>query len=120
MSFDQRTAESLIPLREPTFFILVALAGSKKHGYAILQDVKALSEGRLRLSTGTLYGALARLLEQGIISQSLEESEGMELDPHARKVYMLTRFGRRVLEAEMGRLQGLLAAARQELGEQET
>ncbi len=64
----------LTPLREPTLFILLTLSKERKHGYAILKDVEALSEGRIVLSTGTLYGALARLLEQGLIRKSGEDN----------------------------------------------
>ena len=60
---------SYLPLTEPTFYILLSLAPSKKHGYAILRDVEGLSKGRLRLSTSTLYSALARLLDQGLIER---------------------------------------------------
>ena len=54
---------SRLPLREPTFFILLSLSPGPKHGYAILKEVEALSDGRVRLSTGTLYGAIKRLLD---------------------------------------------------------
>ena len=59
--------EDLLPLREPTFFILLSISTEKKHGYAILQEVEALSNGKVKLSNGTLYGALTRLQEQGLI-----------------------------------------------------
>ncbi len=105
----------LLPLREPTFFILLSLAPGEKHGYAILKDVEELSRGKLVLSTGTLYEALARLLEQGLIER-LESSNGADGELHPgrpRKVYRLTHLGGRVIAAEVDRLEGLLAAARQ-------
>ena len=123
------SASDLIPLREPTFYILLTLAQGKKHGYAILQQVAALSSSRVRLSTGTLYGALGRLLTQGLIERAAEgtpdaREEGMEPDDgdgalsstRQRKCYQLTPFGQRVLEAELARLQALLSIAQQQMG----
>jgi DNA-binding PadR family transcriptional regulator len=116
----------LTPLREPTLFILLALSTGRKHGYAILKDVEALSEGRVVLSTGTLYGALARLLEQGVIRKSTndrgEDNSGSKsrsgsADVRQRKYYELTHFGRRVLEVEIDRMSMILATASRELGE---
>jgi len=111
------------PLREPTVFILLALSRQRKHGYAIMKDVETLSGGRVKLSTGTLYGALARLLDQGLIQKSAQDeteaaipSDAGSGEPRARKYYKLTQVGRRVLKEELHRLQTLLAAARQELG----
>jgi DNA-binding PadR family transcriptional regulator len=117
----------LTPLREPTLFILLALSKGRKHGYAILKDVEALSEGRVVLSTGTLYGALARLLEQGVIRKSTgdsgEDRSGSKSrsdspGTRVRKYYELTQFGRRVLEVEINRMSTILATAARELGEQ--
>ena len=83
----------------------------KKHGYAILKDVEELSGGKIRLSTGTLYSALGRLLDQGLI-QRVPNDEGENTRPGLpRKAYVLTENGRRVLEAETTRLQSLVAAA---------
>jgi DNA-binding PadR family transcriptional regulator len=121
MPADKGLPDQLTPLREPTTFILLALSTGEKHGYAILKEVESLSQGRIRLSTGTLYGALARLLDQGVIQKSAD-GEGGEPDgdgpagTRVRKYYELTRHGRRVLEAELGRMESLLSAARRELG----
>jgi DNA-binding PadR family transcriptional regulator len=103
-----------LPLTEPTFYILLSLAPGQKHGYAIMKDVEALSDGRLSLSTGTLYGALKRLLDQDWIER-VDETEADEPrgEPgRPRKAYRLTRLGRRSLEAETARLERLVAAAR--------
>jgi DNA-binding PadR family transcriptional regulator len=112
-----------IPLREPTFFILLSLAAGEKHGYAIMKDVAEISQGKVTLSTGTLYEALARLLDQTFIERidrsedDPDESEGRQSHPgRPRKVYRLTRRGRRVIEAETLRLQSLISVARQRLG----
>jgi DNA-binding PadR family transcriptional regulator len=106
---------------------LLALSKGRKHGYAILKDVEALSEDRVVLSTGTLYGALARLLEQGVIRKSAddsgEDSSGSKsrsgsADVRVRKYYELTQFGRRVLEVEINRMSTILATVSKELGEE--
>jgi DNA-binding PadR family transcriptional regulator len=101
--------ESGTSLTESTFFILLSLAPGPKHGYAILKDVEALSERRVVLSTGTLYGAIKRLLAQGWIvrvEEATSDRTGRE-----RKLYALTQQGRRVLNAEVVRLQKLVRAA---------
>lgn len=106
-----------LPLREPTFLVLVSLAVGKKHGYAIMKDVEQLSSGRVKLSTGTLYGALGRLLDQGLIERVPTEED--EDTGRPRKAYVLTRHGRRVLETEMTRMQSLVATARLRLAEED-
>ena len=103
--------QSNLPLTETTFFILLSLAPQPKHGYAIMKDVETLSHGRVRLSTGTLYGAIKRMLEQGWIERV--EENGEQANGRIRKSYQLTDLGRRVLEAERERL-GVLVAAAQE------
>ncbi len=104
-----------LPLTEPTFYILLSLSPSARHGYAIMKDVEALSAGSVLLSTGTLYGALKRLLEQGwIVRLDEPESNGAR----DRKEYRLTDLGRRVLNAETRRLQRMLHAAAQRAVEQ--
>ncbi|MFN2236461.1 MAG: PadR family transcriptional regulator [Anaerolineales bacterium] len=113
--------EKHLPLREATFFILLSLAPGKRHGYAILKDVEELSEKRVLLSTGTLYGALKRLLDLGWIERVDEvpvNGENNRSGP-PRKVYSLTLKGRQVLEAEAGRLEGLLTSLRMRLSERE-
>ncbi|MBI5290477.1 MAG: helix-turn-helix transcriptional regulator [Chloroflexi bacterium] len=99
-----------LPLTEATLFILLSLAPEPKHGYAIMKDVQALSEERIVLSTGTLYGALKRLLEQRWIRRVNDPSANG--DARERKAYALTEQGRRVLRAEVSRLQKLVKAAR--------
>jgi DNA-binding PadR family transcriptional regulator len=99
------------PLTEPTFFILISLAPEPRHGYAILQEVASLSDGRVKLSTGTLYTALKRLLDDGWI-----EPVEAEDAPRGRKSYRLTGVGRSILQAESERLTSLAALARGRLG----
>jgi DNA-binding PadR family transcriptional regulator len=102
---------SFLPLTEPTFFILLVLAPGPQHGYAIMKETAALSDGRVRLSTSTLYGAIKRLLEQGWIERAASAS-GVK-DGRQRKAYRLTDLGRRILNAEKTRLKSLVAAAEQ-------
>jgi DNA-binding PadR family transcriptional regulator len=96
-----------IPLTEATFFILLSLAPGAKHGYGIMQEVEQLSDGRLRLSTGTLYGALKRLLDIGWILK-VEHPED-SAPPRERRLYQLSDSGRRVLRAETERMQQLVS-----------
>ncbi len=105
---------TLLPLREPTFLILLSLAEGEKHGYAILKDVTELSQERVILSTGTLYEALVRLLDQALIERI--DTQEVQHPGKARKAYRLTLKGQRVIEAETVRLQNLLAVARRRLG----
>jgi DNA-binding PadR family transcriptional regulator len=105
------TAESLLPLPSSTFHILVALADRERHGYSIMQDVAARTNGAVKLSPGTLYGAIRRLLEGGLIEE-LDERPDPEFDDERRRYYRLTRFGRDVASAEAARLAKLVSQAR--------
>lgn len=99
-----------LPLREPTFYILLSLSPGPKHGYAIMKEVEILSESRLLLSTGTLYGAIKRLLDDGWIHRvkdPLPNSTDRE-----RKAYALTEQGRRLLSAEIERLRKMVNVAK--------
>lgn len=107
-----------LPLTEPTFYILLSLAPGKKHGYAILKDVATLSDGKINLSTSTLYGALGRLLDQELIERVPNEVDEKTGPGLPRKAYKLTELGRRALEAETSRMQNLISAARLRLGEE--
>jgi DNA-binding PadR family transcriptional regulator len=95
------------PLQEPTFLILAALAGEPAHGYGITQAVATLSGGRVKLRPGTLYGALDRLVEQGLVVADREEV----VDGRLRRYYRLTDGGADLLEAEAQRLAGNANAA---------
>lgn len=102
--------QTFLPLTEPVFFILVSLAPGPQHGYAIMKETAVLSHGRVQLSTSTLYGAIKRLLEQGWIERV--EAAGEVGNGRERKAYRLTELGQRMLDAEITRLQSLLAVAR--------
>jgi DNA-binding PadR family transcriptional regulator len=99
--------ETQLPLTESTFLILLSLAPQPNHGYAILKEVEALSRGRVQLSTGTLYGALKRLLEMGWV----ERFDEAVVDGRERKAYRLTDLGRSILDAEINRMQDLVMMA---------
>jgi len=100
-----------LPLREATFFILLSLATMPKHGYAIMKDTERLSDGRVTLSTSTLYGAIKRLLESGWIRRV--ENESAESNGRVKKEYELTDQGRRIFEAEVARLESIVTVARE-------
>ncbi|HLH05341.1 MAG TPA: PadR family transcriptional regulator [Bryobacteraceae bacterium] len=101
----------LLPLPSATFHILLSLADQDRHGYAIIQDVAARTAGKLRLSAGTLYRSIQRMLEQGLIEET-EERPDPELDDERRRYYRLTRFGERVARAETARFAELVKMAR--------
>jgi len=116
--FHPMKSESTSNLTEATFFILLSLSPAPKHGYAIMKEVKVLSEERIALSTGTLYGALKRLLDQGwIVRLDDADPKGNARD---RKVYKLSQHGRRVLRDEIARLNKLLNAANQRVAKEHT
>jgi DNA-binding PadR family transcriptional regulator len=94
------------PLTEPVFLILTSLAERPRHGYALLQDIRHISAGRVTLSTGTLYGALRRLLEEGWIEPF--EQDDISRDKQA---YRLTDSGRKQLRVELDRMRQLTRAA---------
>lgn len=97
-------------LSEQGFLILLALSSGAMHGYALLGAVERLSDGRISMSTGTLYGAIRRFLESGWIRRS--EDPEPETASRDRQAYELTREGRRLLESELSRLEQLAKTAR--------
>ena len=105
------TFEALLPLPTAVFHILVALADRERHGYSIMQDVPARTDGKVRLSAGTLYSAVRRMLEQGLIEE-LRDSPDPASDDERRRYYGLTALGRAVALAEARRVTELLSQAR--------
>ena len=115
MAKRQRTAvspESQLPLAPATFQILLALVDSERHGYAIMKEVAARTDGVVKLGPGTLYGALKRLLEAGLVEESSERADP-ELGDDRRRYYRLSKFGLRVARLEARRLDAMVRAARQ-------
>jgi DNA-binding PadR family transcriptional regulator len=105
----KRDPEELLPLTPAMFHVLVALADGETHGYRIMKEVETLTSGAVRLSTGTLYGIIKRLLADGLI----RETAGGEDD--RRRGYALTSFGRDVARAEAARLERTLAIAKRKM-----
>lgn len=106
----KRDPEALLPLTPAVFHILLALADGEKHGYGIMQEVAARTEGAMRMGPGTLYGSLKRMLADGLVEEAEERSTG-DLEGERRRYYRLTNFGLRVLQAETLRLERLLRIA---------
>ncbi|MEV0182403.1 PadR family transcriptional regulator [Streptomyces sp. NPDC050625] len=100
------------PLREPTLLLLTALADAPRHGYALMQEVEKISRGRVRMRAGTLYGALDRLLKQGLVRVESEEI----VDSRMRRTYALTDAGSVLLAAEAERLRATADEAVRRLG----
>jgi DNA-binding PadR family transcriptional regulator len=99
------------PLTPAMFHVLLALAGDDLHGYAILKEVELRTGGKVRLSTGTLYGIIKRLLHEGLISE-LRSKPGQASDDERRRYYRLTPRGRELASAEAQRMDEVLAIAR--------
>ena len=103
--------ESELPLTPVTLNILLALADEERHGYGIMLEVSDRTGGKMRIGPGTLYSSIKRLVEGRLIEES-EERPAPESDDERRRYYRLTDFGRRVLAAEVGRLEATVRAAR--------
>jgi DNA-binding PadR family transcriptional regulator len=103
--------EPSIPLTPAMFYVLLALAGEDLHGYAILKDVELRTDGEVKLSTGTLYGIIKRLLNDGLIIERRERPSAAN-DDERRRYYRLTVKGREIAAAEAERLEKVVALAR--------
>ena len=112
MSSRDSEIDTLLPLPEATFHILMAVAEDDRHGYAIIQDVATRTDGALKLSAGTLYRSIQRMLEQGLIEETAERP-APELDDERRRYYRITSLGKAVARAEARRLAQLLKLARE-------
>lgn len=98
-----QSPEEFIPLTPAVFNILLALANSEKHGYGIMLEVEANTNGQVLMGPGTLYGSIKRMLKAGLIEESDERADP-EMDDQRRKYYRLTDLGRRTLRMEAERL----------------
>jgi DNA-binding PadR family transcriptional regulator len=107
MTGTRAAIEALLPLQPAAFHILLALSMGDRHGYGIIQDVEARTGGAVRLSAGTLYRTIQRLLEEGLIT----ERRGSALMDPRRRPYRITAFGRAVVRAESNRLAQLVRLA---------
>lgn len=103
---------NLLPIPLAQLHILLALADGQKHGYAIMTEVEAITDGSVTMGPGTLYGAIKRMILAGLISEA-DERPDPELDDQRRRYYRLTALGARVLDSEIDRLEHLARAGRQ-------
>src|SRR5450755_3597853 len=101
---------TLLPLPAATFHILMALSDEDRHGYAIIQDIAARTNGELKMSAGTLYRSIQQMLEQGLVIET-NDRPAPDLDDERRRYYRISKFGIAVARAEMQRLAQLLKLA---------
>jgi DNA-binding PadR family transcriptional regulator len=102
--------DDMLPLTPAVFHILLALADGEKHGYSIMQEVKTIAKGKIKMGPGTLYGSIKRMMTSDLIIET-EERPDPTLDDERRRYYKLTDFGGRVAAAEAQRLMDLVGAA---------
>lgn len=100
-----------LPLTPAVLHIMLALSGGCLHGYAIMKEVTALSEGQVEMGPGTLYGSLKRMVRAGLIEETDPPPDAPEVDGRTRRYYQLTEYGERVLAAELQRMQHLVRQA---------
>ena len=104
------TSKPLTPLTPAVFYILLALAAGERHGYQIMKQVKADSQGQVKMGTGTLYGSLKRMLADGLIDEAGERPDPA-LDDERRRYYRLTELGRQSFQAELQRYDQVVSLA---------
>jgi DNA-binding PadR family transcriptional regulator len=107
----KKAIESHLPLSPAVFYVLLSLADGEKHGYVISKEIARRTNDEVRLSAGTLYGIIKRLLEDGFIEES-DERPDFSLDDERRRYYRLTKQGIALAQAEAERLERVLAIAR--------
>src|SRR5450755_3146878 len=110
-----QSPHELLPLTQPVFHILLALADEERHGYGIMQDVAQQTGDSLQLGPGTLYGCLKRMLAAGLVEESDERPDPTLYDER-RRYYRMTALGRSTVRAEARRLAGAVSAAKAKLG----
>jgi DNA-binding PadR family transcriptional regulator len=103
--------EAFLPVPPATFHILMAVADEDRHGYAIIQEVAARTNGQIKLSPGTLYRSVQRMLEQGLILET-SDRPAPEFDDERRRYYRITPLGSAVAKAETTRLANLVRLAK--------
>ena len=110
MTEAERDPNDLLPLPPAQLHILLALADGEKHGYAVMSEVEQITNGEVSMGPGTLYGAIKRMLNAGLIEES-DNRPDPEMDDERRRYYRTSGFGARVLTAELSRLDQLIRAA---------
>jgi DNA-binding PadR family transcriptional regulator len=108
----KQNLDQFVPLAPAALHILLSLAGEERHGYGIMQDIARQSNGRYKIGPGTLYDNLQKLMSQRLVEESDNSSTGAEA---RRRYYRLTQLGRRVLTAEVARLEGAILKAKPHL-----
>jgi len=103
--------KDMLPLTPAVFHVLLALADGERHGYAVMQEVMAHTDGRIKMGPGTLYGTIKRLIEARLIEES-DERPDPHLDDERRRYYRLSGLGERVVRAEAQRYADMAAVAR--------
>src|ERR1700761_2491181 len=111
--------QQMLPLSLPVFHMLLSLTEGERHGYALKREILQRTEKRINLGSGALYGAINKMLEQGLIVES-EERPDPHLDDERRRYYRITPLGRRVVRAEAARLRALVQLAEVRLGVPDT
>ena len=106
------TTNSTPPLTPAVFHILLALSSGERHGYGIMKQVEADSQGKVTMGPGTLYGSLKRMLDAGLVSES-DKRVDPEMDDERRIYYQITGIGAQALEAELGRYKRIVTIAQQ-------
>jgi DNA-binding PadR family transcriptional regulator len=109
-SMPSAKVEKWLPLSTSDFHILLSLVSAEAHGYAIMREVSERTGGRMRIGPGTLYGAIKRMVAEGLIAEVGDRTD-QKVDPERRRYYRLTPLGRRVAAAEAGRLAELVCVA---------
>jgi DNA-binding PadR family transcriptional regulator len=109
--FNNDEIQAMLPLPPATLHILIALSDEDRHGYAIIQDISARTDGELQMSAGTLYRSIQRMQEQGLIVET-RRRPAPEDDDERRRYYRITPFGSAVAMAEARRLTQMLKLAR--------
>ena len=113
MTKADRDVERLLPLAPAILHILISLGEGERHGYAVMQEVAERTDGKVRMSPGTLYGSIRKMLDEGLIEELFRRgAQGPLIDDERRRYYRVTKFGRAVAAAEAERLASLLHHAR--------
>ena len=107
-----RNPNDVLPLRSVDFLVLLMLAPGERHGYGIMQDVLAHTEGKTELEAGSLYRTIRRLADDKLLEEAARRPAS-DVDDERRRYYRLTPFGRRVVAAEAARLRTLVRLAEQ-------
>jgi DNA-binding PadR family transcriptional regulator len=103
--------KSQLPLTPVVLHILLALSEGERHGYAVAQEIEDVTDGRIRMGPGTLYGSIQRMLTASLIEEAPAKRRA-DSDDERRRYYRMTSYGRRVLELELERLSDVVAIAR--------